>query len=853
MKIKVIFLLAVILISSSPVFAQKKEKKKRKKETIQQVDSIPEQLFQEPEVPEWVPKKGRYNASNPKLFDLLHTKLEASFDWQKQRLNGVATLRLKPHFYPKSLLELDAIGFLIHDITINNQKLNFDYDSAKITIELPKMYARSDSFEVKIAYTARPNEISSKGSKAIGDDKGLYFINPTGKNPFKPRQIWTQGETQANSCWLPTIDAPNTKSKQEMLLTVEKNFKTLSNGRLLSSKENPDGTRTDHWLMDKPHAVYLFMMAIGEYEIVTDSWRGKEVSYWVEPEFKTFAKAIFGRTPQMLEYFSNLLDYPYPWDKYSQVVVRDFVSGAMENTSASIFMEDLNVDNNFLLDENWDKIIAHELFHHWFGDLVTCESWANLPLNESFANYSESLWLEHYYGEEQAENARMEEQANYLFESKSKREPLIRYFHTDREDMFDSHSYAKGGLILHLLRSYVGDEAFFASLSLYLKKNQYKTAEIHDLRMAFEEVTGNDMNWFFDQFFLKPGHPELKISDSYQNGQLQVIIEQKQNLTYLPLYRIPVKLTLFLGKDYKTFDFSIGSLADTFKISDVPKAPDLVVFNSDYSLFGEFEHKKSTENLIFQYQNALSYRMAHEALESLSPLVADPKVLAVVMQALDSKYKTFRQMAAYALIKMPPNLRSKEIKTILRAKFESDPEGIVRAACLRTLNKWGEIGEPELQAALSDSSYKVLSEAIEIYATAGANPDEVIPKFENSRNNEVLMNVAGHYIEKKSKDKNDWFETSIQKLGGYKSAGLMQYYGYYNYIVDESDHKRAVDFFIDNARNQSNSHIKVAAWFSLVVYADKTADQKLVEIAKSILENEKSEKTQRDMIQSLQR
>ncbi len=851
MKFGFIVILSLCCSVASPAFAQKKEKKKKKKQQTEQIEVYQDTLaIQEPI---WIPKKGDYNPSAPRIFDLLHTKLEASFDWAKQRLNGKATLRLRPHFYPQQLLQLDAIGFWIDDISINGQKLNFSYDSLKINIELPKVYTRQDSFDIQITYTARPNEIPSKGSQAIGDDRGLYFIDPTETNPYKPTQIWTQGETQANSCWLPTIDVPNTKSTQEMVLTVEKKYRTLSNGKLVSSVENPDGTRTDHWLMDKPHAVYLFMMAVGEFEVITDKWRDKEVSYWVEPEFKTYAKAIFGRTPQMIEYFSNLLGYPFPWDKYAQVVVRDFVSGAMENTTASVFMEDLNVDNRFLLDGHWDQIIAHELFHHWFGDLVTCESWANLPLNESFANYSEYLWLEHYYGEEEAQNARLEELANYLYESNSKREPIIRYYHTDREDMFDSHSYAKGGLILHLLRSYVGDEAFFASLSLHLKNRQYKTAEIHDLRMAFEEVTGQDLNWFFEQFFLSPGHPELNITDEYNNGQLRVIIEQKQDTRYLPLYRIPVQIQLHVGRQIKDFEFFISRRFDTLLIGDVPQKPDLVMFNPNFTLFGEFEHEKSTESLIFQFQNATSYRMAYDALEKLMPKVGEPKVGTTIIAALDSKYKTFREAAAEAIAKLPPNLRSQTLKTKLRSMFESDTMGVVRAACLRTLNKWGEIQEAELQYALNDSSYKVLAAALDIYSSAGAQPDEVMAKFENTLNSEVLITIAGHYIEKKVKNKNNWFEQAIQKLGGYKSAALMQYYGYYNYVVDESQHQQAVNFFVQKAQGQNNSRLKVAAWFSLVIYADKTADQMLVEIARKILESEKSAKTQREMIESLQR
>src|SRR5690606_2136829 len=203
------------------------------------------------------------------------------------------------------------------------------------------------------------------GSAAITDAKGLYFINPKGEDKDKPIQVWTQGETEASSVWFPTIDKPNQKTTQEIALTVPDKFVSLSNGELVSQKKNNDGTRTDNYKLDKPHAPYLFFIGAGDFAVVKDSYKGKEVSYYVEKEYESVARQIFGMTPEMLGFFSKILNYEYPWNKYAQMTVRDYVSGAMENTTAVLHQESAQQDARELLDGNhWERVIAHEAIHH---------------------------------------------------------------------------------------------------------------------------------------------------------------------------------------------------------------------------------------------------------------------------------------------------------------------------------------------------------------------------------------------------------------------------------------------------------------------------------------------------------
>jgi len=430
-----------------------------------------------------------YKPERDKINDLVHTKLKVDFNFNEKQLNGEAWVTAKPHFYATNKITLDAKAMVIHQVSLDNKKLDYNYDDASIVIDLPKEYKKDEEFTLYIKYTARPEKVQQKGSAAITDAKGLYFINADGSDKNKPTQIWTQGETEASSCWFPTIDSPNQKTTQEIYITVPDKFVTLSNGKLESSIKN--GTnRTDYWKMDQKHAPYLFFMGVGEYEVIKDSYKNIPVDYYVEKEYAPYAKDIFGLTPEMIGFFSDILGVEYPWNKYSQIVGRDYVSGAMENTTAVIHGEQAYQTPGQLIDENvQENTIAHEIFHHWFGNLVTTESWSNLTLNESFANYSEYLWREHKYGKLDADMHLFEDSQAYL-DGQNTDKHLVRFNYVDKEDMFDLVSYNKGGAILHMLRNYLGDEAFFLGLKTFLTENKYQAAEVHQLRLVFEKITG---------------------------------------------------------------------------------------------------------------------------------------------------------------------------------------------------------------------------------------------------------------------------------------------------------------------------------------------------------------------------
>ncbi|WP_375240680.1 M1 family aminopeptidase [Polaribacter sp.] len=649
-----------------------------------------------------------YRAEREKTHNLIHTKLKVNFNFDKKELNGEAWVTAKPHFYATNLFTLDAKAMLFDEVSLNGTKLNYDYDDAQIVIKLPKKYTKEEKFTIYLKYTARPEKVKDKGSAAITGAKGLYFINADGADKNKPTQIWTQGETEGSSCWFPTIDAPNQKTTQEIYITVPNKFVTLSNGSLVNQTNNGN-LRTDYWKMDQKHAPYLFFMGVGEFEIVKDSYKNIPVNYYVEKEYAQYAKDIFGNTPEMIQFFSEKLGVAYPWNKYSQMVVRDYVSGAMENTTAVVHGEQAYQTPGQLIDENThENTIAHELFHHWFGDLVTTESWANLTLNESFANYSEYLWQEYKYGEEAAEMY-MHSNVSLYLEGQESDKDLVRFNYLDKEDMFDIVSYNKGGAILHMLRNYLGDKAFFESLKTYLNDYKYKAAEAHQLRLIFEKVTGKDLNWFFNQWYFGANHPKIDVSYDYNKLRKTVTVNilqlQPEN------FQFPLTLDIFEGNKRRreTVFVENKDASFTFPFNTMP---DLIQINSDGVLLAEFNENKVLSDYIFQLKNATHFMHRREALLEVVKKQDDKVAFNAVVSALDDSSYKIRVLALENIDLINKFSKKDAIRKIMQLA-NNDAKTLVKAAAIETL---GKLTDPELKSiftkGLQSKSYAVLGKSL---------------------------------------------------------------------------------------------------------------------------------------------
>ncbi len=656
-----------------------------------------------------------YRASATKINDLVHTKLAVSFDYSKSWMYGKAWITLHPHFYPTDSLTLSAKRMNINEVSIikagKHIPLKFEYDSLKLHIKLDKAYKCGENYTVFINYIAKPNEFKVKGSLAISSDKGLYFINPNGTDKSKPTQIWTQGETESNSSWCPSIDKPNQKTTDEISMTVPAKYQTLSNGIMVSQKKNSDGTRTDTWKMDLPHAPYLLMMAVGEFSIIKDSYKGKEVSYYVEKEYAPVARKIFGLTPEMIAYFSKITGIEFPWPKYAQIVCRDFVSGAMENTTATLHSESAQQDARQLIDRNeWEDVIAHELFHQWFGDYITTESWSNLTLNESFADYSQTLWDEYKYGKDDGDAENYQGMLTYLQGGNDKKD-LVRFYYKDREHMFDQVSYQKGGRVLHMLRNYVGDSAFFKSMNLFLKTKKFQSAEAHELRLAFEEVTGQDLNWFWNQWYYDSGHPKLDISYNYDSvgKTAKVFIKQTQADK---VFRFKIAVDVYQGSEMKRYNVWIDQSDDTLSFPVMSK-PNLINVDGDKILLCEKTDHKTLDNYIFQYKNAGLYVDRRETIAFAAEKQGDdPKAMEFLKTALNDKYYELRILALQML-----NTENDSVKNVFEPILvniaKNDPKSLVRASAIAVLGKYKKgTFKPIFMNAINDSSYSIAGNAL---------------------------------------------------------------------------------------------------------------------------------------------
>jgi aminopeptidase N len=654
--------------------------------------------------------KQKYRATATRINDLVHTKLVVSFDYNKAWMFGKEWVTLRPHFYSTDSLTLDAKGMEIKEIAMmkgsSKIPLKYFYDSMQLRITLDKLYKGGENYTIYIDYVSRPNELKVRGSAAITNAKGLYFINPKGEEDA-PVQIWTQGETESNSAWFPTIDKPNQKTTEEIYMTVPSKYVTLSNGLLISQKKNTDGTRTDYWKMDLPHAPYLFFMGVGDYVIVKDKYKNIPVDYYVEKEYAPFAKKIFGETPAMIGFFEKITGVPYPWPKYDQIVGRDYVSGAMENTTATLHQESAYQNARQLVDGNiWEEVIAHELFHQWFGDLVTTESWSNITLNESFADYSETLWDTYRHGQDAGDEHIEENRETYLDNPADASKNLVRFYYNDKEDVFDQVIYHKGGAILHLLHSYVGDSAFFKSLNLYLTTNKFKSAEAQQLRLAFEEVTGQDLNWFWNQWYYGSGQPDLTINYDYSNNKARVIIEQTQQTG--KIFKLPVTIDVYSeGAGKKRYKVWVENKTDTFYFAS-DKKPSLINVDADKVLLVKKTDNKSAEEFEQQFKYAGNYLDRKEALEYF----AEHKMSNLV-NGLSDKYHGLRLFTLEKL-EETKGYTVPAVLSVIEQIADKDPNKNVQAKALEILVKQNDKKyEPLFTKYVDDSSYSVSGAALD--------------------------------------------------------------------------------------------------------------------------------------------
>jgi aminopeptidase N len=788
---KIYSILLLIIVFSINVFSKPpKEKRKKNKVELEEIVIKPVNEFSD------------YQASRTRNFDLLHTKIEIEPVVNQKVAKGKATLTLTPYFYPQQTLMLDAKYMKINNVFLKQQQLthlSYTYDSLVLKIDLGNTYHQNDTITIEIDYIAQPYSIGQEVVDA--DGRGMYFINVDNKNPYKPFHIWTQGEIEASSFWFPTIDAPNERCTQEIFVTLDTAYISLSNGLLMSS-ETKGGKRTDYWKQDIPHASYLFFLAFGDYKKYHTTWNNIDVDYYTFKKYFDDVNGVFGNTPEMLSYFSDLLGVKYPWDKLAQIIAYDYTAGAMENSSAILYFDRLLANRQDLIDDNFDWIIAHEMFHHWFGNLVTAESWANLTLNESFADYSEYLWAAHKYGKDDADAYGERSLGAYLSQFPIKNDALVHYFYKVPKDNFDAIRYSKGGRILHMLRNYVGDDAFFKALNVYLIKNQYNSAEVSDFREVVEAITGEDLNWFFNQWYFSKGHPKLDIKYTYypENQNIEIKIKQTQNKNDAPIFKLPSYVDIYYKDTVRRERIVLIDKESTFYFASKEK-PLFVNFDPEGVLLAEITENLSDEEQVLKFEKTTAYKHRYNVLHSVADKIKDSKTIQnLFLKAIQHPDWNTQRLALSLIGNQIEVLDKNTVEAVLKDMIFNHKKPIIRKMALETLNMNDKNAGFEMAKYMieKDSSIQCLAAALGIIQKKNYNlAYQNALKFLDTEN-PLMLSTVGNILKDTAVNHVDFLKKAIW-LNTYRSA-YQNFENMSDFLIQTKDtaiFKDAAQFLLD--------------------------------------------------------
>jgi aminopeptidase N len=500
-----------------------------------------------------------------------HIRLDLVLDLARQACGGTCTIHLNPIRDGIELLTLDAMELNIQAVTIGSETQKFDYDGAKLQVYLNEETQRGNLIDLKIQYEAQ------------NPRRGLYFVQPDAHYPDKPTQVWTQGEDEDSRFWFPCFDYPGQLSTSEIRIQVPRPMMAISNGILVSTEENGD-SKIYHWSQKQPHPTYLMTLAIGNFVELTDSWQGKPVTYYVEHGQEASAKLSMGKTPRMIEFFSQTYGYEYPYDKYAQVCVDDFIFGGMENTSTTLLTDRCLLDERAAIDNlNTETLVAHELAHQWFGDLVVIKHWSHAWVKEGMASYAEVLWLTQEYGEDLGAYYLLGQARSYLSEDATRyRRPLVTNVYREAIELYDSHIYEKGACIYHMMRARLGDDLFRQAIAQFLKNHAHQTVETVDLIRAIEQSTGRNLAYLFDQYVYRGGHPDYKVSYSWEEDSklAKLTVKQAQAQTNEECFdlKVPLGLCWLEGGDDRIVNVRIHEQEQSFYFPCDNK-PDYISFD----------------------------------------------------------------------------------------------------------------------------------------------------------------------------------------------------------------------------------------------------------------------------------
>ncbi|HEC61647.1 MAG TPA: aminopeptidase [bacterium] len=639
-------------------------------------------------------------------FDVQHYRLKLTFDLDRKEFWGENKVTLNSLSDEFKECILDAKELVVTQVLNHlNVPLKFNQSDSKLIVYLSRAYSYKEEVIFTIKYHAKDPK------------KGFFFSDETPRNP---KMISTDSFPNEARHWFPCYDYPNDKVTMELIATVQKPNKVLSNGRLVSITENKeDNSVTYHWHQDKPHSTYLSMVAIAPFTVIEDSLGSLPINYWVYEKDVEDARRIFKKTPYMIEFFNKLYGYEYPWAKYDQVETPTQGGGA-EATSATILGQNVIYDKKADKDFSWERIIAHEIAHQWWGDLITLRTWSETWLNESFGTYSDYLYTRFDKGEEEGAFALLSKKNSYLREAHERYiRPIVFNRYESPGQNFDSHTYPKGACVLHMLRFILGDKPFFRTLRHFLHKHEFQPVDTHDFMIAVKESTGQNLDWFFEQFIYKPGHPEFEISYQWNENTKKVLLKVAQLQDFslgIPVYKIPVIIGITTSKGKAAKKVWIKQKEEMFEF-EVNEKPLMVRFDEGNYLLKEWTFDKKMDELLYQLknddvigkmwaaselvkfkgdtlvaeelreriQNDSFWAVRRSSLEALSEVEVDAniKLLKKVCKEKNSKVRT-------TALQILGDTKNSKYVSFFKERFQKENSYVAQAEALRSLGKCGD-------------------------------------------------------------------------------------------------------------------------------------------------------------------
>ena len=658
---------------------------------------------------------GAYRPNRDRSYDILHYKAALRIDWRAKQVAGEAIITLRP-LVTASAIVLDAYWLKVTAVknAANGTDLRYTSSDESLTIDLGRNLRSTDTIAISVRYSATPTA-------------GMYFIEP-GPGTNNHPSIFTYGEGGIHANWLPIYNDNNDKFSTEMIVTVSKPHTVISNGALLSTRDNSDGTRTFHWYQSLPHSNYLIALFVGEYQGVTlrPAFGSIPLTAWVHPGQEQQAAEVFARTPDMVEFFSQRFNFRFPWDKYDQISAFDYAIGAMENTGVTGHndrilrgpgqTEEFNPDfENYATNWTSEALVSHELAHHWFGNNTTCANLANIWINESFASYMMMLWDEHRLGNEalQAHTwLALQSYLKYVATSHVIRPLEYRYFDTRGQIYNSETTYQKGAIVLHMMRWVLGDDAFFQGLGYFQNKHQFSNVESKDLKTAIEESTGWNLQWFFEQWMWGGGHPILEVATNYSadSKKLDVTIQQVQpQVEGQGLFQLPVEIRIDGGGTSQRRTVWVEEQSETFAF-DAVTTPDMVSIDGRGALVAEVRHEKPLMELIVQAKNDDLPGRLWAMQQLVAQYESDPSVVATIRTILESNTPWILKAEGTLQLRA---IQSDEAQLILLTQLTDTDHRIRKAAVIALGSRYTDAARVALKRIIdTDKNDDVASTAM---------------------------------------------------------------------------------------------------------------------------------------------